>query len=284
MKLTNREKVLVAITVTIGIITLYYQFILSTQISNIGKLNVEIDKRKIKLNKLSMLNENNLNDRLVKIEASLKNSNDELPDNKDIENFLIKLDDIISSTGVTFMEVNLTNPSDNKTQNQQTVSITQEQKQQGSNGDSAYVKIPIIIKVSGNYEKISAFIKGIQDLKRINSINTVDILKNKDSDNLTLTMDVIIYSVKNTGGSWLNTMLVKGKSDPFKSLINIQTPQNNQQELPRPDINKIITDSVNTVINNMIKTPANQNNGQVNSEQNTQQNTHTNASGGKISQ
>jgi type IV pilus assembly protein PilO len=275
MKLTNREKILVAITVTIGIITLYYQFVLSTQISNIGKLNVEIDKKKIKLNKLSMLNENNLNDRLVKIEASLKNSNDELPDNKDIENLLIKLDDIISSTGVTFMEVNLTNSSDNKNQNQQTVSITQEQKQQGSNGDSAYVKIPIIIKVSGNYEKISAFIKGIQDLKRINSINTVDILKNKDSDNLTLTMDVIIYSIKNTGGSWLNTMLFKGKSDPFKSLINIQTPQNNQQGLLKPDINKIITDSVNTVINNMIKTPANQS---------TQQNTNTNASGGKISQ
>ncbi|QSZ26525.1 type 4a pilus biogenesis protein PilO [Aceticella autotrophica] len=280
MKLTNREKVLVAITVTIGIITLYYQFILSTQISNIGKLNVEIDKRKIKLNKLSMLNENNLNDRLVKIEASLKNSNDELPDNKDIENFLIKLDDIISSTGVTFMEVNLTNSIDNKTQNQQTVSITQEQKQQGSNGDSAYVKIPIIIKVSGNYEKISAFIKGIQDLKRINSINTVDILKNKDSDNLTLTMDVIIYSVKNTGGSYLNTMLVKGKSDPFKSLINIQTQQNNQQGLLKPDINKIITDSVDSIT----KTSANQNNGQISSEKNIQQNTNTNASGGKISQ
>lgn len=255
MKLTNRERVLILLALVIGIIALYYQFILSSQLSNISKLKNEVTSLKTESNKYDMLNLKNLNESLTKVEQKINTTNEELPDYENIEEFIVSLDNIIASTGVNFKEINFQN-NGNQGQNQNPPQQNLQQQNGGnSKSQKKYVEIPVNISVTGNYNNISAFISEIQKLKRINDIKSLEILNDKESDSLTLNMSLVIYSMNQKGGSYLKPSSTTGRSNPFKPLEEVQqnmqnqgNKQNNQQTIPSIDVNKIITDTLNNAL------------------------------------
>lgn len=260
MNLTKREKSLIYFALIVVFIALYYQYYLSPKIAIIERLNSAITQRKNVLNGISTLNIKKLDDSLSKINENLKELNQKIPDNKDVEPFLINLDDVIAVTGVKLKNMNFEN---NLVQNQEIQNQSSQQKKVTKN----YTIIPVNIRLSGNYTEISSFIFEIQRLKRLNNIQTLDIARDNNSNDLTLNMTIYIYSMKDKGAENMSSQIQKGKTDPFKPLISISTSldkintntqqnqSNLQQNLQGVDINKIITDSVNNALGNFLKTP-----------------------------
>lgn len=257
MNLTKREKSLIFFAIIIGFIAIYYQYYLSPKILIIEKLNLDIMQRKNVLNSISILNTKNLGDSLSKINENLRELNQEIPDNKDVEQFLINIDNVIAATGVKLKDLNFEN---NSVQNE-------EDQNQQKKTTKNYTTIPVNISLSGNYTEISSFIDEIQRMKRLNIIQTFDIARDNDPNNLTLNMTLFIYSMKDKGTENMSGQMQKGKTDPFKPLnsastntgqTNSNTQQsqaNSQQNLQGVDVNKIITDSVNSALENILKTP-----------------------------
>ncbi|WKV08976.1 type 4a pilus biogenesis protein PilO [Thermoanaerobacterium sp. CMT5567-10] len=253
MKLTAREKVLIVVLLIVASFSLYYQFILTTQIAVIDKLKQDVVNLKAEVTSYNKINLNNIKDSLININQKIEISNEELPDYENIEEFIVSLDDVISSTGVNFEEINF-----NSNQGQEQSVNNQQAK--SSNNKNNYTEIPVNIKVTGGYANITAFIRDIQTLKRINDIKSLEITSDNKSNGLLLNMNIVIYSMNKKGGSYLEAPSIKGKSDPFKPLIEEnQNPQSSntnpsgQNSVQGIDINKIITDSINSALNSSLK-------------------------------
>ncbi|MBE0067731.1 type 4a pilus biogenesis protein PilO [Thermoanaerobacterium thermosaccharolyticum] len=253
MKLTARERILIVILLIVALFSLYYQFILTRQLAVIDELRQDVVNLKAEVTSYNTINLDNIKSSLTSINQKIEISNQELPDYANIEEFIVSLDDIISSTGVNFEEINF-----NSNQGQEQSVNNQQAK--SSNNKNNYTEIPVNIKVTGDYASITAFIRDIQTLKRINDIKSLEITSDNGSNGLLLDMDIVIYSMNKKGGSYLEAPSMKGKSDPFKPLIEEnQNPQSSntnpsgQNSVQGIDINKIITDSINNALNSASK-------------------------------
>lgn len=253
MKLTAREKILIAILLIVALFSLYYQFVLTRQLAVIDELRQDVVNLKAEVTSYNTINLDNIKSSLTNINQKIEISNEELPDYENIEEFIVSLDDIISSTGVNFEEINF---NSNQSQEQ---SVNNQQAKSNSNKNS-YAEIPVNIKVTGDYANISAFIRDIQALKRINDIKSLEIASDSKSNGLLLNMNIVIYSMNKKGGSYLKATAISGKADPFKPLIeekqNLQSSNTNpsgQNSVQGIDINKIITDSINNALNSASK-------------------------------
>lgn len=260
MNFTKRERNLIYFALIIGFVAVYYQYYLSPKLLILGKINDEISHKKVELSSVSMLNPKKLDDSLLKINNNLKELNQEIPDNKDIESFVINLDTIIAVTGVKLNDLNFESTDLNQNQ------ASQNQSNQDKKTVKNYVEIPVNINVSGKYIEISSFVDKIQNLKRLNSIQALDISRDKASNQLILNMKLFIYSIRDKGTDNVQLVQSKGKSDPFKPLIEIsknsntnldmrQNQINSQNNLQDADVNKIITDSINNTLINILKRP-----------------------------
>ncbi|MGF7397061.1 type 4a pilus biogenesis protein PilO [Thermoanaerobacterium thermosaccharolyticum] len=257
MKLTARERILIVILLIVALFSLYYQFILTRQLAVIDELRQDVVNLKAEVTSYNKINLNNIKNSLADINQKIDISNEELPDYENIEEFIVSLDDIISSTGVNFEEINF-----NSNQGQEQ-SVNNQQAKSNSNKNN-YTEIPVNIKVTGDYASITAFIRDIQTLKRINDIKSLEITSDSKSNGLLLDMNIVIYSMNKKGGSYLEAPSMKGKSDPFKPLIEEnQNPQSSntnpgvQNSVQGIDINKIITDSINSALNSSLKVAPN---------------------------
>lgn len=253
MKLTTREKMLIGVLFIVAFISLYYQFVLTKQLAIVDKLRHDIMTLQTEVNDYNTLSVDKMKNRLSELDRQIETCNEELPDNENIESFVVLLDDAIAKTGVNFEELNF-NSTDNQLQS------PENQTNNNKTSKTKYVEIPVNIKVAGDYSKISSFIEELQSMQRLSNIKSFEISKDNESNNLLLNIDIAIYSMSKKGGSNLNPFEASGKSDPFKSLVeankenqNTNVNSNNQNSLQGIDINKIISDSINSAINNVSK-------------------------------
>ncbi|MEG6565822.1 type 4a pilus biogenesis protein PilO [Thermoanaerobacterium saccharolyticum] len=253
MKLTTREKMLIGVLFIVAFVGLYYQFVLTKQLTIVDKLRHDIMTLQTEVNDYNSLSVDKMKNRLSELDRQIEICNEELPDNENIESFVVLFDDAIAKTGVNFEELNF-NSTDNQLQG------PENQTSNNKTSKTKYVEIPVNIKVAGDYSKISSFIEELQSMQRISNIKSFEISKDNESNNLLLNIDIVIYSMSKKGGSNLNPSEASGKSDPFKSLVeankenqNTNVNSNNQNSLQGIDINKIISDSINSAINNVSK-------------------------------
>ncbi|MDE4541680.1 type 4a pilus biogenesis protein PilO [Thermoanaerobacterium sp. R66] len=253
MKLTTREKMLIGVLFIVAFFGLYYQLVLTKQLVVIDKLRRDVMSLQTEVNDYNTLSVDKMKNRLSEIDSQIEICNEKLPDYENIEDFVVLLDDAIAKTGVNFEELNF-NLTDNQLQS------PENQTNNNKISKTKYVEIPVNIKVAGDYSKISNFIEEVQSMQRLNNIKSFEISKDNESNNLLLNIDIVIYSMSKKGGSNLNPLETSGKSDPFKSLVevnkgnqNTNANSNNQNSLQGIDINKIISDSINSAINNVSK-------------------------------
>ncbi|AFK86950.1 MULTISPECIES: type 4a pilus biogenesis protein PilO [Thermoanaerobacterium] len=253
MKLTTREKMLIGVLFIVAFVGLYYQFVLTKQLAIVDKLRHDIMTLQTEVNDYNTLSVDKMKNRLSELDRQIETCNEELPDNENIESFVVLLDDAIAKTGVNFEELNF-NSTDNQSQS------PENQTNNNKTSKTKYVEIPVNIKVAGDYSKLSSFIEELQSMQRLSNIKSFEISKDNESNNLLLNIDIAIYSMSKKGGSNLNPFEESGKSDPFKSLVeankenqNTNVNSNNQNSLQGIDINKIISDSINSAINNVSK-------------------------------
>ncbi|MDI3501567.1 MAG: type pilus assembly protein PilO [Thermoanaerobacter sp.] len=224
MKLTRRERVLIYFAVILGFFALYYQYYLTPKILEIRNLSIELKNKKQILEQVTALNNKSLKEGLDKQQTQLKELSMILPEERDIEIFLFNLQQMVNDTGV------------------KTKSLTFENQDQSQNETSNvkkedFVTIPVNITVSGNYDEIIAFLKEIQNSKRLCNIQNFSVEKDQNQQNLLLNLKVFIYSMKDSGGTSIPKDFLKGKSNPFKSLYddtrseqsnNVDQPSNSQ--------------------------------------------------------
>ncbi|GAB6117625.1 hypothetical protein JCM16816_12220 [Thermoanaerobacter brockii subsp. lactiethylicus] len=226
MKLTRRERVLIYFAVILGFFALYYQYYLTPKILEIRNLSIELKNKKQILEQVTALNNKSLKEGLDKQQTQLKELSMILPEERDIEIFLFNLQQMVNDTGV------------------KTKSLTFENQDQSQNETSNvkkedFVTIPVNITVSGNYDEIIAFLKEIQNSKRLCNIQNFSVEKDQNQQNLLLNLKVFIYSMKDSGGTSIPTDFSKGKNDPFKPLYdntrseksqsnNVEQPSNSQ--------------------------------------------------------
>ncbi len=253
MKLTTREKMLIGVLFIVAFVSLYYQFVLTKQLAIVDKLRHDVMTLQTEVNDYNTLSVDKMKNRLSELDRQIEICNEELPDNENIESFVVLLDDAIAKTGVNFEELNF-NSTDNQLQS------PENQTNNNKTTKTKYVEIPVNIKVAGDYSKISSFIEELQSMQRLSNIKSFEISKDNESNNLLLNIDIVIYSMSKKGGSNLNSFEASGKSDPFKSLVeankenqNTNVSSSNQNSLQGIDINKIISDSINSAINNVSK-------------------------------
>lgn len=246
MGLTKRERLLIKFTIVFGILALYYQFFLSNQLTEIKRVQSDIYKEKNLYNNLRLLDIKNLNNSLSKIKEKINIANEQLPDYENIEEFVISIDDLIGMTKVRFKGLNFNSNSDLNNGSYSVNEIPYKTNQNKNKQNKDYREIIVNLSVSGDYESIISFIGHIQNLKRINKINSFEISKDETMDDLVLNMNMAIYSLNDKGGSNLKGETPDGKSDPFKSLISpISIQAANTQYSQQTDINKILTESLN---------------------------------------
>ncbi|MBT1279809.1 type 4a pilus biogenesis protein PilO [Thermoanaerobacter sp. CM-CNRG TB177] len=250
MKLTKRERVLIYFAIVLGFLALYYQYYLAPKILEMQNLSVELKSKKQILEQVAALNNKSLKEGLEKQQTQLKELSMILPEERDIEIFLFNLQQMVNDTGVKTKSLAFGNPD-------------QPQDETNNRKKEDFVTIPVNITVSGNYDEIIAFLKEIQNSKRLCNIQSFYIEKDTNQKNLLLTLQVFIYSMKDSGGASIPIDFSKGKNDPFKPLYdnttseqsnNVGQPSNPQipQNLQNIDINKIITDTVEKVLKEKI--------------------------------
>ncbi|KHO62366.1 pilus assembly protein PilO [Thermoanaerobacter sp. YS13] len=250
MKLTGRERALIYFAVILGFFALYYQYYLTPKILEIRNLSIELKNKRQILEQVTTLNNKSLKEGLDKQQTQLKELSIILPEERDIEIFLFNLQQMINDTGVKAKSLNFENQG-------------QSQKETSNVKKEDFVTIPVNITVSGNYDEIIAFLKEIQNSKRLCNIQSFSIVKDQNQQNLLLTLQIFIYSMKDSGGTSIQSDFSKGKNDPFKSLYdNTRNEQSNNveqssasqspQNLQNIDVNKIINDTIEKVLKEKI--------------------------------
>lgn len=246
MKLTKREQVLIYFAVIVGFLGLYYQYYLTPKILEIRNLSLELKNKRQILEQVTALNNKNLKESLDRQQTQLKELTMVLPEERDIEIFLFNLQQIVNDTGIKIKNLTF----ENQEQNQNETDNTKKED---------FVIIPVNITVSGNYDEIMFFLNEIQNSKRLCNIQSFSIGKDQSQQNLLLTLQIFIYSMKDSGGTFIPTDFPKGKSDPFKSLYdNTRSEQSNNlgqtssQSLQNIDLNKVITDTIEKVLKEKI--------------------------------
>ncbi|HHW56707.1 MAG TPA: type 4a pilus biogenesis protein PilO [Clostridia bacterium] len=248
MKLTKREKVLIYFAIIFGVIAIYYQYYLTPKILEIKNLSADLQSKKQILQQLSNLKDKNLKENLANEQIQLKDLNEILPENKDLEIFLFNLQQILNDTGVRIKSLNFEK-------------VDQTQKEGGNVKKEDFVTVPVNIVVLGNYDEIMSFLKEMQNLKRLFSIQSFSIEKGQSNQNLLLNLNAFIYSMKDSGGTSIPTEFQKGKVDPFKPLYdetknresngqsNIGEQTSTSQNI---DVNKIISDTIEKILKEKI--------------------------------
>ncbi|EIW01271.1 type 4a pilus biogenesis protein PilO [Thermoanaerobacter siderophilus] len=247
MKLTRRERVLIYFAVILGFFALYYQYYLTPKILEIRNLSIELKNKRQILEQVTALNNKNLREGLDKQQTQLKELSMILPEERDIEIFLFNLQQMVNDTGVKTKSLTFENQD-------------QSQKETSNVKKEDFVTIPVNITVSGNYDEIIAFLNEIQNSKRLCNIQSFSIEKDQNQHNLLLTLQIFIYSMKDSSGTSIPTDFLKGKSDPFKSLYDdTRSEQSNNVEQPSAsqspqniDVNKVITDTIEKVLKEKI--------------------------------
>ncbi|MEW9082002.1 type 4a pilus biogenesis protein PilO [Caldanaerobacter subterraneus] len=237
MKLTKREKFLIYFALVFAFFAIYYQFYLIPKLSEIDNLSQEIKLKRQILSQVSSLKGENLQKSLAKWEKEVEELNAILPDEKDAEFVILDLQRMASDSGVKIRSINFENASQEEK--------NKEQKEE-------FAVTPISVTAFGSYDGLISFMKSLQESRRLLTIQSFEMQKDQNSENLFLNVLLFAYSMKDSGAKKAEINAPKGKANPFQPLEGKASGESITESPPPVDVNKVISDTLEKILKEAI--------------------------------
>lgn len=249
MKLTNREKILVAILGACLLIFLYYSYLVKPQFARIDKLKAQVEQNDLRIQtvKLQTSPNNKVFQDYKKLNAEIANMTKRLFPSIIQEKIITILDDVVKNSGVELVSVSFTEPKLENIEQEQTkaeaqssdiYSIVEQYAKTGkldanttrNNADQAgqqreedekykVEKMTASVNCKGKYIDIVNFIQNVEMLSRKVLVKGVNISKNEtDTLNATILLDFYaIPKLHDQDADYINWTIINqyGKENPF---------------------------------------------------------------------
>ncbi|WP_026487534.1 type 4a pilus biogenesis protein PilO [Caldanaerobius polysaccharolyticus] len=203
MKLTDREKRLIAALIVVAALALYYQYIVYPKWSRISQLKAVYASAEQEYGASAKgLNPSNIMTSVKKYEDQLAAYNEYIPEYLNAEDFAVQMYKWARSSGVDIKSIQF---------DQQ-----RESGQQRENKAGGYKEYPIVVDATGSYQALINFMTLVQNSKRLATIKDVSLSRSENSINAIL--DISIYYIKDSFAAG-KLKMYNGKGDPFKPLL-----------------------------------------------------------------
>lgn len=249
MKLTNREKILVAILGACLLIFLYYSYLVKPQFARIDKLKAQVEQNDLRIQtvKLQTSPNNKVFQDYKKLNAEIANMTKRLFPSIIQEKIITILDDVVKNSGVELVSISFTEPKLENIEQEQTKAEAQssdiysiveqyaktgkldanttrdnaDQVGQQKEEDEKYKveKMTASVNCKGKYIDIVNFIQNVEMLSRKVLVKGVNISRNEtDTLNATILLDFYaIPKLHDQDADYINWTIINqyGKENPF---------------------------------------------------------------------
>jgi len=202
MKLSKRERYLIAIALAAVALFTYYNFFLSNMIDRYLSLKKDIDISQQQL--LSLRKEKNAIDSLIKVIDKDKKQIAEMemviPSGRKAPEIITQLENISKHAGVKLKGIIFEDsPGENITiaEEKQRQDNSRSEIQDNNIYNKNYVEVPIQLNIEGPYNNIIAFLGAVENFQRLFIVNMFTLNKKQgDGKNLEMQLEMSTFAVE----------------------------------------------------------------------------------------
>jgi Tfp pilus assembly protein PilO len=192
VRLSKRERFLVALVAVAGLLFMYHQYLFSPLLDNIGVLREEVEGNKERLRDIKGTNNdiNLLTASIDKLETRIRELEILIPQSSRTPEIVTHMEAFSEAAGVKLLSIDFS------------PGVLPEGEERDNQGERGYLEIPLEIYISGTYEGVLDFLGELEASGRLYNVGGFDLYPayTEDSGNMDMIIRLSAYSLAQGDG------------------------------------------------------------------------------------